>query len=143
MQFQIRRRILQFLVAFAHRVDVHATVLQRIFERDAILVLAVALDIRVEVHTAARAAAKQAAAKSCALFIGPINQPHRDRWLALILIVNPAQHFNAGEHIQNPSSQPPLGTLSMCPPISNSCLLLPFSVAQVLPASSLCTFTGS
>ena len=45
--------------------------------------------------------------------------------------------------LRQPSSQPPFGTESMCPPISNSRSLVPRSVAQKFPAASTCISTGN
>ena len=52
-------------------------------------------------------------------------------------IARPASKFKA------PSSQPPLGTESMCPPIKRACSDSPARVAQTFPASSRWTSRGS
>ncbi len=52
-------------------------------------------------------------------------------------ISTPASRF------RHPSSHPPLGTESICPPISSARSDPPVRVAQKLPAASVCASTGS
>ena len=83
-------------LGLAHRVEVDVVLLQRVRERDALVVLEVA--DRVGVERARRGGgAEQAAPEARALLVGPVDQLQRDRGrLALVR----AQHLDRGQQAE-------------------------------------------
>ncbi len=73
--------------------------LQGIGQTDAVLVFERARFLHVEVSRAGRGT-KKALAKTRAFFIRPIDETHRDRRVAAVLLVNAAQNFQAGERVE-------------------------------------------
>ena len=79
-------------LGLAHRVEVDVVLLQRVRERDALVVLEVADRVGVE-RARGGGRAEQAAAEARALLVGPVDQLQRDRRrLALVA----AQHLERG-----------------------------------------------
>ena len=80
-------------------IDLDATAPKCVFQLHAIAIRAAA--IRCDgVRSRECGGAKQAAAKTRALFIGPIHQPDGDGRLAMELVGEAAQHFKAGQHVK-------------------------------------------
>jgi hypothetical protein len=99
VQFQIRGRALQFFPAPFHVFEVDLALLQRFRQRDAVFIFERTRYIQVEISRA-RGRTEKALPETRAFFIGPIDQPHRDRRPAAILSVNAPQDFKSRERVQ-------------------------------------------
>ena len=93
---------------------------QRVFHRYAVAIGAHAVSLHRRALPANADDPSRAAAKSRAFFVRPIHQANRHRRLAVIFRVDAPQNLQPRHHIQAPSSQPPFGTESRCPPISSA-----------------------
>ncbi len=99
MEFEISRRVFALLRRVGEMVDLHATTAKSVFQLDAIAIGAAA--IRGDgVRSGKCGRAKQAAAKTRALFIGPIDKTNGDGRLAVKFIGEAAKNFEAGKDIQ-------------------------------------------
>ena len=99
VQFEIGGGILEFLAALLHALEIHADLLQRVRQSDAVLVLQAARLVHVEVARAG-GRAEQALAEARAFFVGPIHQADGDGRLALVLGVDAAENFHPGQHVE-------------------------------------------
>ncbi len=97
MQFQISRRV--FALAFRLRElrHLHTAATERIFHANAFLVRAHAIRFdRGSTREGGRS--KQAAAKARSFFIRPVDQANGDRGPPAIILIDPAQDSQSGEH---------------------------------------------
>ena len=99
VQLQVGRGVIQLDPAVLHFLEVNAHRLERVGQRDALLVPQPARLGQVE-RPRARRRAEQALAETRAFLVRPVDQPHGDGWPARILFADPPQNLHAGQHVQ-------------------------------------------
>src|SRR5215469_1060451 len=101
MQFQISSHAITFSARIPNPVDVDTTLPQRILQTNSVAIRPPAVD-RDRVRSSKSRRTKQTPAESRTLLIGPVNQPDRNRWLALKIFSETAQHRQGGHNPQTP-----------------------------------------
>ena len=119
VQLEIGGGVLELAARLGRAVEVDAVRCERLRQRDAVAVRQPAQLVLVVHRPGGRARAEQAAPEAGALLVGPVDEPHRGR-AALPSAASRRSTSTPAITFRQPSSQPPFGTESMCPPISSA-----------------------
>ena len=92
------RRVLELRARVERAVELDAVLAQRVGQRDAVAVVQLPQLVLVAHRAGGGRRAEERAAEARALLVGPVDEPHRHRRLALR--GDPPQHLDAGEHVQ-------------------------------------------
>ena len=99
MQLDVGRGMFELFARIFHLLEIDSVFLYRIDQMNPILIFQITRLVHVELARARRRP-KKTFPKSCTFFIGPIDQPHCYRRVALVLGMNTSKKLNAGESIQ-------------------------------------------
>ena len=117
VQLEIRRGVLQFFAGIFYFLEIDSVFFQRIDQANSVLVLEPARFVHVDLARAGRRTEKTFS-EPRAFFIGPIDQSNCDRRLAFVLRIDAPRRISTPAIVfKQPSSQPPFGTESICPPM--------------------------
>ena len=135
VQLEVGRGVLELARALRERGRGRHRTRERVRQRDPVLVAKPPQLVLVGHRARGRARAEEAPAEARALLVRPVDEADGDGRRPCSAIrrstSTPATTFSA------PSSQPPFGTESMCPPINTARSDAPRSVNHWLPASSI------
>src|SRR5215218_7825446 len=98
VQLEVRPSVLELRARLERAVELHPVLAQRVRQRDALAIRQRAQLVLVGHRAGGRRRAEERAAEPGALLVGPLDEPDRDRRLALLR--DPPQHLDAGQHVQ-------------------------------------------
>ena len=108
VEFKIGGRIAQLFAAVLNALEINADLLQRVRQRDAVLVLEPSSLVHVE-GPGAGGRAEQALSEACALLVRPIHEADGDGRLAVVLRADAPENLHARQHIQAAVQPAPVG----------------------------------
>src|SRR5215218_2214732 len=98
VQLEVRASVLELRARLERAVELHPVLAQRVRQRNALAIRQRAQVVLVGQRAGRRRRAEERAAEPGALLVGPLDEPDRDRRLALLR--DPPQHLEAGQHVQ-------------------------------------------
>ncbi len=136
VQLEVRGGGVELGACCERGVEIHAVRGQRGGERGALAVRQLAQLVLVGHRARGGARPEETAPEARPLLVGPVDEPDRDRRRAHLRRCGAAPPAPATT-LRLPSSQPPFGTESMCPPMSTARSDSPRSVNHWFPAESI------
>ncbi len=98
VELEIRRRALELRPRLERAVEVDAVLGERVRQRDAVRVAALAQLVLVAHRAGGRRGAEERAAEAGTLLVGPVDEPHGQRRRAFL--GDPAQHLDARDDVE-------------------------------------------